>query len=169
MTGSMSRWAPKAIAGGGPSGAWLARKEFLALTSDLLNRYQRDSVAITLRTLEMALRGAQTELAHRDEGILYRQASTLFDEQRQQFQMLIDAALHEIADLTLKLALPVEVYDSRSALLGKLVALLVDLYDERAAKLARFGKTAPGLEKVLDPPLMRLIQVMEQLTKALAK
>jgi hypothetical protein len=139
------------------------------LTGDLLNPHQRNSVAVTLRRLEEALRSAQAELSHQDEGILYRKASTLSAAQRRHLEALITSALGEIAALAESLELPVEVLDNRSAVWSKLALMWMDLYDVRAAQLRRYGQVAPGLESMLDPPLTRLIQTMEALTRALEK
>jgi hypothetical protein len=139
------------------------------LTDELLNPYQRSAVAVTLRRIELALRGAQAELANQDEGILYRQAGTLSVNQRQQLEELIEAALYDVAELAEKLALPVEVFDTRAALWSKLALMGMDLHDARAAQLRRYGEVAPALEDVLDPPLLRLAQTMEKLTEMLEK
>lgn len=139
------------------------------MTGDLLNPHQRNSVAVTLRRLEEALRSAQAELSHQDEGILYRKASALSAAQRQNLEALIASALIEISALAERLALPVEVLDSRSAVWSKLALMWMDLHDMRAAQLRRYGQVAPGLESALDPPLTRLIQTMEALTRALEK
>jgi len=137
------------------------------LPEDLLNPYQRNSVAITLRMVETALREALAELGRKDEGILYRRSGTLSEEQTQQIQRVVEAALQEIESLAQSLDLPVEVHDNRAALLGKLSVLWIDLHEIRAQSLKGYGEVAPGLKAVLDPPVSRLIELVAALSSLL--
>jgi len=106
-------------------------------------------------------------LTGHDEGILYRRDASLSDEESEQVRQLVEAALAEIAQLAQILNLPVEIADNRSALWGKLAILGADLYEARAEKLGRYGETAPDLEMVLNPPLLRLIQTVNQIRSVL--
>ncbi len=137
------------------------------MPDDILNQYQRDSVANTLRTLELGLRRAVDDLATHDRGILYRRDGTLSDKQIDEMKGLVDAGLHEIEVLAQTLALPVERYDNRAALLGQLSVLWVDLHEIRADSLRRYGQVNPGLAPALDPRLERLIELVAALMNLL--
>lgn len=132
-----------------------------------LNPYQRSSVAITLRMLEMALRDAMTELDTAADGILYRQTNPLSDLQRQQIKRLCQKAFAIIQTMKEAFALPVEIQDVRSKLQGHLAVLWSDLEDIRSDKLRRYGDVAPDLERTLDPSIAELIQTVNQIMGSL--
>jgi hypothetical protein len=139
------------------------------MSARLLNPYQRNSVAITLRMLETSLQHAVADLKHQEQGILYRQIVTLTDSQYEQIKQAILEAAGEIARLANTFALPVEVRDSRTDLQGQLAVLWSDLQEIRAAKLRGYGAVAPGLEPVLDPSVLHLIKLVESLTGILSE
>jgi hypothetical protein len=139
------------------------------MTRKLLNSYQRNPVSITLRALETVMREAIAGLAVQQQGILYRQKTTLSRRQRDQLEQLSAAALDEISALAQALALPAEVRDTRSALYGQLVVLWSDLHDIRADKLAAYGEVSPDLQPVLDPPLLRLTELVRQMMDVIAQ
>lgn len=137
------------------------------MSDDLLNSYQRNSVANTLRTLEMALRRALSDLASQDQGILYRRHGVLPDEQVAHVRRAVDSGLHEIDALAQALALPVEAYDNRAALLGQLSVLWVDLHEIRAESLRGYGAVNPDLPAVLNARIERLIELVAALMNIL--
>ncbi len=137
------------------------------MPEDLLNPYQRNSVAHTLRTLEMSLRGALSELDRREQGILYQCDTVLSEAQIGEMQRLIDAGLREIDALAQALALPTEAHDNRAALLGQLSVLWVDLHEVRATSLRGYGEVNPELAPVLNPHIERLIELVTALMSLL--
>jgi hypothetical protein len=135
----------------------------LALTTDLLNRYQRNSVAIVLRRIEMTLRSVLADLAHEEEGILFRQNGRVSGQQRDRIERIIEKALHEIGDLARRFDLPSERHDTRAALMGKLSVMWSDLHEIRARSLRGYGEVHPDLEEFLDPSVARLVDLVEEL------
>lgn len=139
------------------------------MNHDLLNPYQRNSVAVRLQSAETTLREALAELTDQNKGILYRHVGTISEEQQTQVRLLIDAALDEIAYLAEALSLPVEIRNNRAAVVGKLTILSVDLYEMQSRKLVSYGEVAPGLQEVLDPPLERLLTLTDKLRSILVE
>jgi hypothetical protein len=139
------------------------------MSDRLLNTYQRNSVSITLRTLETTLRMAMTDLNSQQQGILYRQKVTLTEPQYEQIKQTILMAMGEISHLADALSLPVEVQDNRANLQSQLAILWSDLQDMRAAKLKAYGEVAPGLEAALDPSVLRLSEFVQSLMAVLAE
>lgn len=135
----------------------------------LLNPYQRRSVTITLRTLETFMRETVTGLSVQEQGILYQQKSSLSRQQQQQIETLRGEILSEINKLAKALALPIESRDTRSALQGHLAVLWSDLYDITTEKLAGYGEVSPDLYPILDPPILHLIQLVQQMTEIVAR
>lgn len=129
----------------------------------LLNRHQRNSVMISLRMLEMALRGFLAELDTSTDAILYHQTAPFSDEERQQIKMLCDKAFTTIQFLKTTFALPSEVQNSRSNFQGQLAVLWSDLEEIRSRKLRSYGDVAPGLDRALDPSVSELIEIVNQL------
>jgi hypothetical protein len=139
----------------------------LALTSDLLNKYQRNSVANVLRIVEMTLKSAIFDLAREEEGILFHQNGRVSGQQRDRMEQIIEEALREIGDLARRFDLPAERRDTRAALLGKLSMLWSDLHEIRARPLQGYGDVHPDLEGVLDPSVIRLVDLVEELRDCL--
>lgn len=63
------------------------------MSDKLLNPYQRNSVANTLRSVEQALRSTLSDLECQHEGILYELQRTLPDKQLHEAQQLVDRGL----------------------------------------------------------------------------
>lgn len=139
------------------------------MTRRLLNQYQRNPVAITLRTLETVLRETVTRLSVQEQGILYQQETTLSRKQCEQLEQLSASALGEISKLAKTLALPTEVRDKRSTLQGQLVILWSDLHEITAEKLAAYGEVAPDLKPVLNPSLRHLAELVQQMLDVVAQ
>lgn len=118
---------------------------------------------ISLRMLEMALRGFLAELDTSTDGILYHQTAPFSDEERQQIKMLCDKAFTTIQFLKTTFALPSEVQNSRSNFQGQLAVLWSDLEEIRSRKLRSYGDVAPGLDRALDPSVSELIEIVNQL------
>lgn len=139
------------------------------MPEDLLNRYQRDSIANTLRTLEMTLRRALSDLNSQDQGVLYQCEGALSDEDVDQVKHIVDIGLDEISMLAQSLALPVETRDNRAALLGQLSVLWGDLHEIRAESLRGYGQVNPALAPVLNPHVERLVELVMALMNLLRK
>lgn len=139
------------------------------MSRQLLNPYQRNPVTITLRTLESVLRETVADLSVQDQGILYQRRTTLSQKQHEQLERLRDEALDEISKLATALGLPVEVQDTRSVLRGQLAVLWSDLHEIRPDRLAAYGAVSPDLKPVLDPPLLRLVELVKQMLDVVAQ
>lgn len=129
----------------------------------LLNPYQRNNVTITLRMLEMMLRGFLAELNTSTEGILYHQNASFSDEERQQIKTLCEKAFATIQSLKTTFSLPSEVQNSRSNFQGQLAVSWSNLEEMRSHKLRSYGDVAPGLDRALDPSVSELIEIVNQL------
>jgi hypothetical protein len=139
----------------------------LALTDNhyLLKPHQQRALAITLREVEMTLRKAMADLTDDSQGILYRKKLTLSAEACAEVRHLILAALDEIARLAETFDLPVHLYDNSNMLRGGFAVLRSNLYDMRAEKLQRFGEVSPDSQTVLDPRLMTLITLLQDISQ----
>jgi hypothetical protein len=134
---------------------------------DLLNQYQRNSVANVLRMAETTLRSALADLSREETGILFQQDGRVSEQQHIRMQRIIEEALNEIAELARRFDLPSARYDTRAALLGKLSILWSDLHEIRARPLRGYGEVHPDLEAQLDPPIVRLVDLVEELRDCL--
>jgi hypothetical protein len=129
----------------------------------LLNQYQRNNVTITLRMLEMMLRGFLVELNTSTDGILYRQTAPFSDDERQQIKTLCEKAFATIQSLKTDFALPSEAQNVRSNFQGQLAVSWSNLEEIRSNKLRSYGDVAPGLDRALDPSVSELIEIVNQL------
>jgi hypothetical protein len=127
--------------------------------NDLLNPYQKASLAIVLRMFEEDLRLADSWLDGRQaEGILYSRQLHLMPPQRATARGRITAALDEIAALAEKLGLEQEVENPDGLILSKMSIAWANLLDSQANKLQRYGDVSPDAAAVIDPPIQRLAQ-----------
>lgn len=139
------------------------------MPDQLLNAYQANYVAVTLRLLEIELRDALQQLNAHQQGILYRRTASMSEHQQQALQGHIDDALAQIAHLAQIFNLPVETQNTRSTLIGQFTVLHGDLYDIRAEKLRGYGDVAPHLPDLLNPSVYQLAQCVKHILNVLAE
>lgn len=131
--------------------------------STLLNSYQYDALAVTLRLVEKSLREAQSNLQdciNSTPGILYYHTLHLTSAQRSTVLQKIAEALDEIAAIASLFALQPVEEDLSSRLAANMSLHWANLMDVHSARLARYGPVAPDLSDLLDPHLKGLAQLM---------
>ena len=134
--------------------------------SELMNRAQRTSVFVTLRTFEQYLRQLDRWLQGLEaDGILYKYKMDLLPERRALMQQKIAAGLALVEELARALQLEPEIIDLVGSLRGQMSESWASLIDSRAARLRRYGEVDPGLAQPLDPVLDRLVQIAADLSQ----
>jgi hypothetical protein len=132
--------------------------------NDLLNPYQKASLATVLRMFEENLRQADSWLDGRQtEGILYRQELHLAPRQRTRARKRIAAALADIAALAQEIGLEPEIEDPAGLIRGQMSIAWANLIDSQARKLKRYGEIHPDAAREIDPQIQRLAQVALEL------
>ncbi len=133
---------------------------------DILNAYQKNSVATVLRTLEEDLRQANTWLDGRQaDGILYRQKLSLAPARSRQARLRIAAALAEISALAEKLGLQPEIVNPAGLIRSQMSVDWASLIDSQAGKLRRYGEVHPAAAREIDPHLHHLAQIALELAQ----
>lgn len=135
----------------------------MALIRVDLNPAQRNAIAIALRETEIALRRLLADLDADEHGRLYARVTIVGEAQRRQIERLVNQALDEIVELADALDLPPQSQNPLAERVGQMTVLWSDLIDSRADKLARYGEVDPAAPAVLNPPLDRLIALLEKL------
>ena len=128
-----------------------------------LNPAQRNAIAIALRETEMTLRRLLAELDADEHGRLYARVTVVGEAQRRQIERLVNEALDQIVELADALDLPPQRQNPLAGMVGQMAVLWSDLIDSRADKLARYGEVNPAAPAMLNPPLDRLITLLEGL------
>jgi hypothetical protein len=137
---------------------------------DLLNPYQKNSLRISLLTLEENLRRAQEWLDGREEkGILYHRKLELPDDKRKQASHIIKTALGVIENLSEKFELEAEPQNAASMFQGEFSVNWANLMDTQAGKLRRYGKVHPELHTMLDADVRKLAEIALQLSSILGE
>jgi len=132
--------------------------------NDLLNPYQKASLATVLRMFEEDLRQADRWLdGYQAEGILYRQELHLAPLKRTRARKRIAAALDEIADLARGLGLEQQIEDPAGLIRGQMSIAWANLMDSQAGKLKRYGEVQPDVGTEIDPHIQRLAQAALEL------
>ena len=134
--------------------------------SELMNRAQRTSVFVTLRTFEQYLRQLDRWLQGLEaDGILYKYKMDLLPERRALMQQKIAAGLALVEELALALQLEPGIIELVGWLRGQMSESWDRQIDARAARLRRYGEVDPGLAQPLDPVLDRLVQIAADLSQ----
>lgn len=128
-----------------------------------LNPAQRNAITIALRETEIALRRLLTDLDADEHGRLYARVAVVGEAQRRQIEQLVNEALDEIIYLADALDLSPQLQNPLAEMAGQMTVLWSDLIDSRADKLARYGEVDPAASAGLNPPLDRLIALLEKL------
>ena len=134
--------------------------------SELMNRAQRTSVFVTLRTFEQYLRQLDRWLQGLEaDGILYKYKMDLLPERRALMQQKIACGLDLVEELARAIKLEPEIIDLVGWLRGQMSESWDRQIDARAARLRRYGEVDPGLAQALDPVLDRLVQIAADLSQ----
>jgi hypothetical protein len=132
--------------------------------NDLLNRSQYISLSNVLRTFESDLRQVDAWLQGNEEcGILYRRKLTLSSKQRKAARDRIAAALQLITDLADTLDLQIIEEDLANMIRSQMSMSWANLLDTQSGKLRRFGDVDPRLSKTVDPVLLQLADLAEEI------
>lgn len=131
---------------------------------DLLNHYQRTSVQVVLRQFEESLRHAKACLNGPDvEGILFRQRLNISKSTQAQALQQIAIALDQIRELSRLFAFDVEEQDPVKRIMGEMSVNWSNLLDLRSRKLKRYGKVHPELTEILDPYILDMSRIAQNL------
>lgn len=132
--------------------------------NNLLNPYQKASLATVLRMFEENLRQAETWLnGQQVEGILYRQELHLTSAQRDSISKHITAALAEIDTLARELGLEPEIENPADLIRGQMSIAWANLVDSQSSKMKRYGDIHPEAAREVDPHIQRLAQAALEL------
>lgn len=136
--------------------------------SDLLNRYQKSSLRISLLMFEDSLRHAQEWLDGREEnGILIRRKLEISEGKRKQAGKIIANALTLIEKLAHRFELKAKTEEASAIMRGELIVSWENLMDTQAGKLKRYGKVHPDLAGLLDADIRHLADMSLRLSELL--
>jgi len=133
-----------------------------------LNLYQKNSLAVQLRHLELALRAARIQMATPQDGILFSRRGVP-ELLRGRLEPLIDQALAEIRLLAERFDLENETEDLRAILRAEMAGAWAGLYDTLSPRLNRYGDVDPALAQTLDPHLQNLITLSERILQVVSE
>ena len=129
-----------------------------------LNPSQRRSLTVTLRHFEISLRQALAWLDGKNEnGILYRETLSLSEPKRAGMRRMVETALAEIALTSRLFDLKSEQQDAGGLIRSEMSIAWANLLDTQSKKLRGYGDVHPQLEAVLDPHVLQLSNLANQL------
>jgi hypothetical protein len=129
-----------------------------------MNPNQKRHLAAVLRLIEKNLGQEEQLLRNRGEkGVLYEVVDTVCEEQRPVILAQIAKLRQSIALAKDRFDLATEQTSVRQSLGGKLNMLWVWLQDIKTKKLASYGAVDRTLERDLDPLLIEMAELIDQM------
>jgi hypothetical protein len=136
--------------------------------SSLLNPHQRRKLQVTLYLIEKGL-DDMTHLLRGElpKGAMYETISHLTPQQETEMLALISQVKERIAALKEMFELEVKVDEVKAIMMGQLGSMWESLHNTRPRNLGGYGAVSPALFETLDPELLRIISLINDLEKTL--
>ena len=139
-------------------------------TPSSLNPYQRRKLQVTLYLVEKAL-DEMTEYLRGElpKGAMYETVSPTTPQQRAEMQALIFQIKERVAAVKEMFDLEAKVNDVTAIIRGYLGSIWESLHNTRPRNLGGYGAVSPDLFETLDPELLRIISLINNLEKKLMR
>jgi len=123
-----------------------------------LNSGQRTALEIELRLLEDDLRFIRDMIRKPPESGLLTRYRPVDPVRGAKIEKYVDKMAAEISVLVEAFRLQPQTEDVGRIIRAHMASAWSELHDTRVSKLKRYGPVDPGLEKTLEPHILRLIQ-----------
>ena len=128
-----------------------------------LSQPQQTAISTTLLHLEQSLEGIERLLAGSTAGIMYATELNVGPATIDQILANCRDIRAQIMVLARTFGLPRQQRFLRQIIMGELSSAWVNLEEVRPRKLKRYGAVDPALMDTLEPPLARLIQLVQDI------
>jgi len=136
----------------------------------MLNEPQRRGLSSTFRILEEMLLEIETMInSDGFEGNLMVIENDVSPEAREKILMIIELVREKLKSLSKQLALEIKQTKMSSQILADLSYCWEILEGSKAKKLRGYGEVAEGLEKVLDPQINIVIDLVTEMEKLIKR
>jgi hypothetical protein len=140
------------------------------IEASMLNEYQRRGLSTTFRILEEMMYEIETIITTEGyRGILIAMRNDVSPQAMEEIVKKIRLIREKVSSLSKQFALEAKEIKSSNRILAELSYCWETLEGSKAKKLRGYGEVAKGLEKVLDPQIETIIQLITDMENILKR